>query len=88
MFYILLFLTSIQASHPLYLPDVGDLFPYEVGEHPDRDVGDVAHLLPVVLLKHLRQVPRHVVRDDHDQLVAALGAADAAGLVSFLVKKC
>lgn len=62
---------TVQARHPLDLAHLRHLFAQQIREYAHRYLGRVAILQPIVFVKHLRQIARHAVRDQHDGLIAA-----------------
>jgi hypothetical protein len=81
-------LTSVEAGHPLDLPDVGDLLAEQVGEHSDWNLHFAGVVESVVGLEHLGQVAGHAVRDEHDGLVATVAALATSAITILRPDHC
>jgi hypothetical protein len=80
--------TSVEAGHPLDLPDVGDLLAEQVGEHSDGNLHFAGVVESVVGLEHLGQVAGHAVRDEHDGLVATVAALATSAITILRPNHC
>jgi hypothetical protein len=81
-------LTSVEAGHPLDLPDVSDLLAEQVGEHSDWNLHFAGVVESVVGLEHLGQVAGHAVRDEHDGLVATVAALATSAITILRPDHC